>query len=211
MTTTSGRAAGDRIGDSGAVGDVQAGPAHPGHRLSAGGQSDGLVRIQDAQLTNPDTHRAYVYRSHSGRYGIVNSEEGYQNLRRFLFGGYQVAIRFGALDIASTGADAAGAGASAAWQADLRMSVRGLPVVMDERLAAHYCPIQLTGELASQAGQDGLVPLTNVFLLPRGSARGRPPAGAGSRCSCACSGSWKGTGCSTSPTISNRSRTGTTR
>ena len=204
-------AAGDRIGDSGAVGDVQAGPAHPGHRLSAGGQSDGLVRIQDAQLTNPDTHRAYVYRSHSGRYGIVNSEEGYQNLRRFLFGGYQVAIRFGALDIASTGADAAGAGASAAWQADLRMSVRGLPVVMDERLAAHYCPIQLTGELASQAGQDGLVPLTNVFLLPRGSARGRPPAGAGSRCSCACSGSWKGTGCSTSPTISNRSRTGTTR
>jgi hypothetical protein len=26
------------------------------------------------------------YRSHSGHYGIVNSESGYQNLRRFLFG-----------------------------------------------------------------------------------------------------------------------------
>ena len=144
-------------------------------RVVVGPQSDGLVRIQDAQLTNPDTHRAYVYRSHSGRYGIVNSEEGYQNLRRFLFGGYQVAIRFGALDIASTGADTAGADASAAWQADLRMSVRGLPVVMDEQLAAHYCPIQLTGELAADAGQDGLVPLTDVFLLPPGAGPGPTP------------------------------------
>ena len=144
-------------------------------RVVIGPQSDGLVRIQDAQLANPDTHRAYVYRSHSGRYGIVNSEEGYQNLRRFLFGRYQVAIRFGALDIASTGADVAGADASAAWQADLRMSVRGLPVVMDEKLAAHYCPIQLTGELASPAGQAGMVPLTNVFLLAPGVGPGPTP------------------------------------
>ena len=34
--------------------------------------------------------RAYVHRSHSGHYGIVNSEEGYQNLRRFLFGDIRV-------------------------------------------------------------------------------------------------------------------------
>lgn len=141
-------------------------------RVVVGPQSDGLVRIQDAQLTNPGTHRAYVYRSHSGRYGIVNSEEGYQNLRRFLFGRYQVAIRFGGLDIASTGAAAAAADESAAWQADLRMSVRGLPVVMDEQLAAHYCPIELTAELAAQPGPDGLVPLTSVFLLTPGSGQG---------------------------------------
>jgi hypothetical protein len=31
-----------------------------------------------------------VHRSHSGHYGIVNSEEGYQNLRRFLFGQIRV-------------------------------------------------------------------------------------------------------------------------
>jgi hypothetical protein len=40
--------------------------------------------------------RAFVHRSHSGHYGIVNSEEGYQNLTRFLFG----ALRMdGVLDI----------------------------------------------------------------------------------------------------------------
>jgi len=142
-------------------------------RVAVGPQSDGLVRIPDAQLVNPATHRAYVYRSHSGRYGIVNSEEGYQNLRRFLFGRYQVAIQLGALDIADP--PAATAGASVTWQADLRMSVRGLPVVMDEQLAAHYCPIELTAELAAQGAQggpDGLVPLTDVFLLSPGTGPG---------------------------------------
>jgi hypothetical protein len=83
-----------------------------------------------------------------------------------------VAIRFGGLDIASTGAAAAAADESAAWQADLRMSVRGLPVVMDEQLAAHYCPIELTAELAARPGSDGLVPLTSVFLLTPGSGQG---------------------------------------
>jgi hypothetical protein len=34
--------------------------------------------------------RAFVHRSHSGHYGIVNSEEGYQNLTRFLFGDMRV-------------------------------------------------------------------------------------------------------------------------
>src|ERR1700691_5160957 len=140
-------------------------------RVVVGPQSDGLVQIQDAQLTNPGTHRAYVYRSHSGRYGIVNSEEGYQNLRRFLFGRYQVTIQLGALAITPPAA-AEGADTSAKWQADLRMSVRGLPGVMDEQLAAHYCPIELTTELAAQAGPDGLVPLTSVFLLPPGSIPG---------------------------------------
>lgn len=61
--------------------------------------SDGLVRMGNAVLSGPtgDPHnptrlapRAYVYRSHSGYYGIVNSEEGYQNLTRFLFGDARV-------------------------------------------------------------------------------------------------------------------------
>ena len=38
-------------------------------------------------VTSP---RAFVHRSHSGHYGIVNSEEGYQNLTRFLFGELRV-------------------------------------------------------------------------------------------------------------------------
>lgn len=35
---------------------------------------------------------AYAFRSHSGYYGIVNSEESYQNLVRFLFGDVRVDI-----------------------------------------------------------------------------------------------------------------------
>ena len=63
----------------------------------AGEASDGLVRIENAtthglgsdgkEVSSP---RAFVHRSHSGHYGIVNSEEGYQNLTRFLFGTLRV-------------------------------------------------------------------------------------------------------------------------
>lgn len=61
--------------------------------------SDGLVRIDNAHVTGPSgdparptriAPRAFVHRSHSGHYGIVNSEEGYQNLTRFLFGDVRV-------------------------------------------------------------------------------------------------------------------------
>lgn len=60
---------------------------------AAGDASDGLVRIENATTHGPGADgqdvgspRAFVHRSHSGHYGIVNSEEGYQNLTRFLFG-----------------------------------------------------------------------------------------------------------------------------
>lgn len=64
---------------------------------AAGEVSDGLVRIQNAATHGKDSKgkdvsspRAFVHRSHSGHYGIVNSEEGYQNLTRFLFGSLRV-------------------------------------------------------------------------------------------------------------------------
>ncbi|HEY9145310.1 MAG TPA: hypothetical protein VIN36_01365 [Thiobacillus sp.] len=57
-------------------------------RLLAGELSDGLVRIENAYVTGAP--RAHVHRSHSGPYGIVNSEEGFQNLTRFLFGNVSV-------------------------------------------------------------------------------------------------------------------------
>jgi len=53
-------------------------------RRLAGEMSDGLVKIENAAVAGAP--RAFSYRSHSGPYGIVNSEEGYQNLVRFLFG-----------------------------------------------------------------------------------------------------------------------------
>lgn len=64
---------------------------------AAGDASDGLVRLENATThgAGPDgkdvsSPRAFVHRSHSGHYGIVNSEEGYQNLTRFLFGKLRV-------------------------------------------------------------------------------------------------------------------------
>ncbi len=57
-------------------------------RKLAGEMSDGLVKIENAAVHGAP--RAFVYRSHSGHYGIVNSEEGYQNLVRFLFGDVRV-------------------------------------------------------------------------------------------------------------------------
>jgi hypothetical protein len=64
---------------------------------AAGDASDGLVRIENATThgagadgSDVQSPRAFVHRSHSGHYGIVNSEEGYQNLTRFLFGQLRV-------------------------------------------------------------------------------------------------------------------------
>lgn len=57
-------------------------------RRLAGEMSDGLVKIENATVQG--TPRAFAFRSHSGPYGVVNSEEGYQNLVRFLFGNLRV-------------------------------------------------------------------------------------------------------------------------
>jgi hypothetical protein len=69
-------------------------------RAFAGNGSDGLVRIANASVWGVNAAgvfsapcaTAYAYRSHSGRYGIVNSEEAYQNLVRFLFGDVRVDV-----------------------------------------------------------------------------------------------------------------------
>jgi len=57
-------------------------------RALAGEMSDGLVQIENATVRGAP--RAFAYRSHSGTYGVVNSEAGYQNLVRFLFGDLRV-------------------------------------------------------------------------------------------------------------------------
>lgn len=57
-------------------------------RRLAGEMSDGLVKIENATVRGAP--RAFAFRSHSGPHGVVNSEEGYQNLVRFLFGDLRV-------------------------------------------------------------------------------------------------------------------------
>ena len=71
-------------------------------RTFVGHGSDGLVQIENAILMGlrpdgspgPCCAKAFTYRAHSGYFGIVNSEEAYQNLTRFLFGDVRVDVWF---------------------------------------------------------------------------------------------------------------------
>ncbi|WP_322740995.1 hypothetical protein [Streptomyces hygroscopicus] len=134
-------------------------------RMAVGPKSDGLVRVENAYVRR--AHRAYVYKSHSGRYGEVNSEEGYQNLRRFLFGRWQVRVDLVGLPDAED---------EPVWQADMRLSIRGLSIVMSEQMAAHWCPIQLNEEIRRGRDTTGrAVTLVGTFLLePHRAAPGQP-------------------------------------
>ncbi len=125
-----------------------------------GAKTDGLVQIENAYV--PGARHAFVHRSHSGPYGVVNSEEGYQNLRRFLFGDLEIQA-----DLVKHRLPA-----GATWQADVRLSIRGLSVVMHEQTAATWCPIQLTMP-GAESTADRPEPLVTTFLnshLPRPGA-----------------------------------------
>ncbi|SHN32664.1 esterase/lipase family protein [Actinacidiphila paucisporea] len=124
---------------------------------AVGVRSDGLVQIENAYV--PGAHRAFVHRSHSGRYGLVNSEEAYQSLRRFLFGDLRV-------DADLVGHRLPDTDPNVTWQAEVRLAVRGLPVVLHERLAAHWCPLQLSAP-GEDGSADGAVRLATTFLSSR--------------------------------------------
>ncbi|MQY10455.1 hypothetical protein SRB5_05630 [Streptomyces sp. RB5] len=132
---------------------------------AVGVRSDGLVQIEDAAVRG--AHRAYIHRSHSGRYGVVNSEEGYQNLRRFLFGDLRVAVDLTGLELAGEADD------DVYWQLETQLAVRGLPVVMHEQTAAHHCPVPLPRRQATDTGPRE-VRLLTTFLS---STAPRPRAG----------------------------------
>ncbi|MFB8238703.1 esterase/lipase family protein [Kitasatospora purpeofusca] len=133
--------------------------AHGASAAAVGPRSDGLVQIENAQVTG--ANRAFTHRSHSGRYGLVNSEEGYQNLRRFLFGDLRARAELVDATLPDDDPDVT-------WQAEVRLQIRGLPVLLHERTAAHWCPIQLTdptsATLRARATRKGAVQLATTFL-----------------------------------------------
>lgn len=116
-------------------------------RTFAGHGSDGLVAIENAsvwgikangQASGP-TGTAYTYRSHSGYFGIVNSEESYQNLTRFLFGDVRVDI-WAEVDEIRLPSDIrkeadAGKEVNALYQFELLASTRGKPWYLTRRVA----------------------------------------------------------------------------
>jgi pimeloyl-ACP methyl ester carboxylesterase len=127
-------------------------------RSVMGPKSDGLVAIRNAYVK--DSARAYIHRSHSGRWGEVNSEEAYQNIRRFLFGGLKLQLDLSGLNTERL--------KGRTWQADVRVLIRGESVVIHEQTAAHFCPVDLNAEAAKRASSDAPIPLVSVFLLTEG-------------------------------------------
>lgn len=147
---------------------------------AAGDASDGLVRIENATTHGPGpdgkdvgSPRAFVHRSHSGHYGIVNSEEGYQNLMRFLFGALRVD---GILDIDDITlpvevqkAHEDGKTVRASYQFEIAASVRGCQWQMTRREVRENSAIFRTyGELFP--GKDGT---KRALPRPQGLGRGR--------------------------------------
>ena len=127
-------------------------------KKSVGPQSDGLVQIESAYVKGAS--RAYIHRSHSGRYGMVNSEEGYQNLRRFLFGEVRVQAAINEISASVAG--------KTFLQAEASVALRGLPVLMHERTTSHYCPIILSnGDHQCKEGHH----IYTFFLIPRETGR----------------------------------------
>ena len=124
--------------------------------LAMGEQSDGLVAIANAYVRR--SPRAYVHRAHSGRFGLVNSEEVYQNLKRFLFGSLRVQIDIDGLDADKLG--------DRVWQADVRVAIRGLPVLLHEQTTEHHCPVDLNAQAEDTATPLAPVPMVTMFLVP---------------------------------------------
>lgn len=157
---------------------------------AVGDASDGLVRIENAtthglgsdgiEVSSP---RAFVNRSHSGHYGIVNSEEGYQNLTRFLFGALRVD---GILDIDDITLPAevqkelmADKKVRASYQFEVAASVRGCQWQMTRREVRENSAIFRSYEdlfpgkdkAASLLNRDKSPHLFSVFLDPSKSVK----------------------------------------
>lgn len=148
-------------------------------RAFVGHGSDGLVRVANATLWGVDRQTlqptrpaaaAYCYRSHSGYFGIVNSEEAYQNLSRFLFGDIRVDLW---LEITSvtlpTGLQPREAEVEALYQFEVLASPRGKRWYLTRRVAEEDSPACRTHSQLSNPKEerDRRMYLSSVFLMNR--------------------------------------------
>lgn len=142
-------------------------------RMFAGHGSDGLVRIDNASLWSRDAAgkprpvaTAYTYRSHSGYFGIVNSEEAYQNLVRFLFGDVRVDLWFDVDGVTLPPDIPKDADVDALYQVELLAAPRGKRWYLSRRVAEEDSPACRTHkELTDPATADRrAIYLSTVFL-----------------------------------------------
>jgi hypothetical protein len=146
-------------------------------RSFVGHGSDGLVKVENASVWGLDDNNvvtrtcatAYTYRSHSGHYGIVNSEEAYQNLVRFLFGDVRVDLWLQIDDVALP-EEIEHKDVDALYQFEVLARPRGKRWYLSRRVAEEDSPAcrthrQLTDPEAGAGAR--LVYLTTVFLANR--------------------------------------------
>ena len=132
-------------------------------KRAVGPLSDGLVQIKNASVFGAP--RAFVHRSHSGYYGIVNSESGYQNLRRFLFGNRRVLVEMSDVKVSLPEEveqkREQGAQVRASYHIDSVVSVRGVPVELNRRTYDEESAIFRTFEQLTS----GTTKLFTAYLL----------------------------------------------
>ncbi len=142
-------------------------------RAFVGHGSDGLVKVENASVWGLDADAsvtntaatAYVYRAHSGPFGIVNSEEAYQNLARFLFGDVRMDVW---LDVDTVTLPPALVGqddVEALYQFELLAAPRGKRWSLTRRVAEEDSPACRTHQqLVSGEAGPRHVYLSTVFL-----------------------------------------------
>ena len=149
-------------------------------RTFAGHGSDGLVRIENATLTGLNADgtasqpcaKAFTYRAHSGWFGIVNSEESYQILTRFLFGDVRVDIWVDVEEIrlpkAVQDAVTEGKEINALYQIEVFASPRGKLWHLTRRMAEEDSVACLSHrEWVTAPKKNGKQYLSTVFLANR--------------------------------------------
>ncbi len=146
-------------------------------KKGTGPLSDGLVMMSNAGVEGAP--RAAAHRSHSGPYGIVNSEEGYQNLRRFLFGDIRVDVTLHVDELTLPTEITRELGGNmdrlrAAYNIEASGTLRGLNVFLNERRVAQESAIRKTyEELLNPRKQ---VYLFSTYLLRRAKTGARDTA-----------------------------------
>ena len=116
--------------------------------------------------------KAFAYRSHSGYFGIVNSEEAFQNLSRFLFGNVRVDIWVDVEDIrlpnAVKQAEDSKSKVNAVYQFEVLASPRGKVWYLTRRTAEEDSVACLTHqEWKTAPKKNGPQYLSTVFLAKR--------------------------------------------
>lgn len=147
-------------------------------KRGTGPTSDGLVMMKNAVVDGAP--RAFAHRSHSGPFGIVNSEEGYQNLRRFLFGQVRVDARLAVDEITLPRAvqreKDAGKQIRARYNIDACAKVRGGEVYLSERRVRNESAIRKRYEDLVKEQEPYQPYLFSGFLLKGAKTSGRDTA-----------------------------------